>query len=337
MKIFNKILIIQTAYLGDLIWTTPLMKTISQIAINRKVDVLSLPSTKPVINGLPFISEVITHDKRNRLRGFHHILKTANHLSEMNYDLIISPHLSLRTSLFSFLSRAEYRCGFKEAKLSKLYNIKAHYDKNLHFVDRFLNLAKSLGVEEISRELIVYYDKKSALVANNLLDDSRDFIGFIPGSRWHTKIYPPEYYKKLAILINKQLDLDVVIFGTPDEKRLGEIILEKTDKSNKNLCGNTDLNVLASSLKKAKAVIGSDCGGMHIAEAVYTPAIFLYGSTTPEMGIGPIQGNYRVIKSEMKCSPCSEHGFKKCPQGFDCCMIDIKPEKVFNILIKLME
>lgn len=332
--LYKNILVIQTAYLGDLIWTTPLIKTLSCISEHKTVDVLCIPTTGDCINGLPFVDKLIVHHKKNLHRGIFNIHKTINDIARGNYDLIVSPHLSLRSSLFSLVSGATVKCGFEEAVLSSVYDLKVPYDKSLHFVDRFLELAKPLGINDPHREMTVAYDSESEEYAETIHKELGDFIAILPGSNWHTKIYPPPYYNKLSTKINRKLGHPVVILGKKDEEWLGRAILNEGVEG-LNLCGRTTLKGLASILRRAEVVIGGDSGGMHIAEAVYARTLFLYGATSPEYGIGPIQGEFRVLQSQMKCSPCSEHGTNRCPLGYEYCMMDLEPDIVFSELLKL--
>jgi len=331
----GKILVIQTAYLGDLIWTTPLMKTLASSTDEQCVDVLCLPSTREVIDGLPFIGDIITHDKWNFCRGILEILEIVRTVKNKGYDIVVSPHLSFRSTLFSFSSGAKLRVGFERAVFSYLYNLRVPFDNDVHYVDRYLELARALGIEKTDRTMSASIDDESMDRSETLLQGKDDFIAIFIGSQWQTKRYSPQYFKELIKLINDRTGYPIVILGTEADRMPGEEILSGNVKG-LNLCGKTSLNVLTSILIRAKACIGGDTGGIHIAEALYIPTIILYGSTSPDSGIGPIQGNYTVLRSKLGCSPCSTHGLKRCPEGLPYCMTDITPEMVFSALIKIL-
>jgi heptosyltransferase I len=212
-------------------------------------------------------------------------------------------------------------------------NEKIPEDKNKHAVDRYLDFPRYLGAQTKSAQFLLSSNKKKEEKSQILLHkynlEEKDFIAINPVALWETKLWSNEKFAHLADLINNELHIKVVFTG--NEKEPIENITSFMTTESINLGGKTTLLELAYIYKKARLVITTDSGPMHLAAAVGTPVIALFGPTDPAR-TGPYGSGHEIIRTEISCSPCF---LKKCPTKK--CMEDISPQQVFTAVKKFKE
>ena len=249
------------------------------------------------------------------------------------YDLVIDFHGLFKSSIIVFLSRGKRKLGYDSLQeLSGLFlNEKIPEDMNKHAVDRYLDFPRYLGAKIDSAEFILPSNKEAEAKTRILLDkynlEDKKFIAINPIAYWETKLWSNEKFAHLADLINNKLQMKVVFTGS--EKEPIEKITSLMTTESINLGGATTLLDLAYLYKKARMVITTDSGPMHLAAAVETPVIALFGPTDPAR-TGPYGAGHTIIRTELPCSPCF---LKKCPTKK--CMEDISPEQVFAAVKKI--
>ena len=141
----EKILVIQTAFLGDVILTTPLVKALREIYPQSFISVLLIPQTAEVFKNNPHINQLILYDKKGKQRGVKSFFKLVKFLKRQNFDLAIIPHRSLRSALLAYLSKIPQRIGFHTSGGSFLYTDEVTYKTDIHEIDRNLSLLSPLG------------------------------------------------------------------------------------------------------------------------------------------------------------------------------------------------
>ncbi|MBL8007853.1 MAG: glycosyltransferase family 9 protein, partial [Ignavibacteria bacterium] len=187
----NKILILQTAFLGDVILTLPLLNVLKKNFPGSEIDFLCIPETSEILINNSCISEIIPYDKRKS--GLYGLFELIVKLKKKNYDLIISPHRSYRSSVISYLSSPLRSIAFDISSLSFLYSDKVEYMKNKHEIIRNLNLLKPIGinVNEIVRPGLFISDnekrKIDCVFYEHKVKPDEKFIVIAPGSVWFTK------------------------------------------------------------------------------------------------------------------------------------------------------
>lgn len=335
----ERALVIQTAYLGDLVRTTPLIQTLSRALPGGLIDVLVIPQTAEAIKGLAEVGEVLIYDKRRRLGQFPQSAQLWRKLKEKRYQLVVCPHLSLRSALVASASRARWRVSFAESSAPYLFTHLVPYDPNIHIVERYLALAKALGVGEIVPDLHLRATAEAKAFAERSLREIkgrvRGLLAVFCGSVWPTKRYPAEM---VALAVQKtapRLDFGAVLLGTKDERELAKEVEGGLKVANINLAGETNLSQLKGVLESCDLCLANDSGGLHLALALGVPTVGVYGPTLPSQGIGPWGEHGRAVFADVECSPCGTHGGKSCPRGDFACMKDISPSKVADALIDL--
>ncbi|HRE41657.1 MAG TPA: glycosyltransferase family 9 protein [Ignavibacteria bacterium] len=329
-KIKN-ILIIQTAYLGDVILTLPLIQFLKNKLPNTTVSLLSIPELSEILNPNPLIDEIIYYDKRKN-RKFSYLFEIIKLIKSKKYDLIISPHRSFRSTFISTFSGVKNRITFNNSSLSFLYNYIVRYNKNKHEILRNLDLLKPLDFnseEIIKPKLYISKEKEKKIdeyVKINQIPEK--FITIAPGSVWFTKQFPKEKFVNLINGLNE--NIYVVLIGGEKDMETGDFI--KTRVSNRkihNAIGKLSIPESAELIRRSQMLIANDSAPLHLANAVETNVAAIFGSTIPNFGFYPIGKNDAIFEiKNLYCRPCGIHGHKECPEKHFRCMLDINEQEI---------
>jgi heptosyltransferase-2 len=337
----KNILVFQTAFLGDVVLSTPLFKNIKTHFKNAKVTALVIPGNSPAFEGNPHIDDIITYDKK-AARKMKNFFATLKRIKTEKFDLVFSLHRSLRTSLMLYLSNIPHRIGFSDSVFSFLYTRRVKRDMSLHDVKRNLSIltGADIAASELTDDLLVTYspDDKASLLSKmkEAGANGKQVVVVSPGSVWATKRYPHTSYSKLISILNKAGRFDVVLTGSKDDVKIADEIKALTDGHVTDLTGKTTLKELASLLDLASLMITNDSGPMHIAASFNTPIVAIFGATTRDLGFYPYNKNSVVVEKDLPCRPCGKHGGNVCPiKTFDCMNL-ITPDEVYAHALKLL-
>ncbi len=313
-------LVIQTAHLGDVVLTTPLLARLAEQ--HGPVDVITTPAAAALLNTHPAVRRVIPYDKAGRDRGLGGFFRLVRQLRRAGYTLAVLPHESVRSSLLAWLARVPARIGFSGAPGRLWYTERVGLPEGTHASRRFGALAGIGATPQPSLGLTEDDLRKAA----EWLADQRVPAGFValaPGSRWATKRWP--HYPQLAARLN----LPVVVVGGPEDKPLGEAICQAAPGRSWSAAGRLTLRESAALLQHARLLVANDSLPVHLAAAVRCPAIAIFGPTSPRFGFGPVGPGDRVVEHpSLPCRPCSRHGPMTCPLKHHLCMRDISADAV---------
>lgn len=328
----KKILVIQTAFLGDAILTTPLLRALKDIYPDSQTDILCLPQTKPVFENNKYIDGFIIFDKRNRFKKFASFLKCVKNIRKEKYDLGISIQSSFTSSLLMKLGNIETKHGFSRQKMLDI-SVNHAEIKGAHKIDKILRLLRPFSGKNFDMQTELIFSASDEKTVNGLIGDVESFHGKIiaiaPGSVWFTKKWPKEYFTELV----RSLTADkykVFIVGGPEDSSLGYEIVSGTDAV--NLAGKLSLLQSAALISKCDLIVTNDSAPLHIANAVKTDVIAIFGPTVRNLGFYPYRKSDILIELEMECRPCGKHGGDKCPLGHHNCMKNITPKMVLEII-----
>lgn len=306
-------LVIQTAFLGDVILTIPLLQVLA--AEHGPVDVITTPGAGSLIETHPSVRRVVRWDKNGKDAPGAWSLGSS--LKAEGYERVYLPHRSVRSALIAKLTGAKERIGFADAPvLSRLlYTRTVPRDTSKHESERLLALAGSPQPTADWGMALTEGDKARAkewLAANGIADG---FVALAPGSIWGTKRWP--YYPELAKLLAPR---PVVVIGGKEDAHLGDAIVTASPTTAHSAVGKLSLRESAAVIKRAGLLVTNDSSPLHLATAVGTPILAIFGSTVPAFGYGPIRSGDRVAELSMDCRPCSSHGPQLCSLGHHNCM-----------------
>ncbi len=325
----EKFLVFQTAFLGDLILTSPLIKSIRKTFPNSEIVLLTRENLKPVFENFPYLDRVIERQGKN-------IIKLSKFLKNLEIDVAISPHRSHRTSLTLFLSAIPERVGFDTSGFSFLYTKKVKYMRK-HEIDRNLDLLRAISENPV-------IDRKPELPMEEAFFvktlekfslKEKSYVTISPGSVWETKRWLPDYFAEVGNYFSKK-GYTVVVLGSRGETKICKQV-SKVVNGSIDLSGKTSLKELLALIKGAKLSITNDSAPAHIASAFETPVVAIFGSTVKEFGFYPIGEKSAVAEAgTLYCRPCGIHGRRRCPEGHFRCMKDVKPEAVIELSEKIL-
>ncbi len=329
-------LVIQTAFLGDVVLTTPLLEALA--ARHGPVDVVTTPAAAALLETHPAVRRVIPYDKKGRDAGPGGLVRLARRLRAERYAVAYLPHRSLRTALAAWLARIPQRVGFADG-WRWLYTEVRWRPRDCHEVDRVLALADfpptngavtqrapTLGMTAADRRAVDAFLRSNGITG--------PFVALAPGSIWGTKRWP--YYEKL---VGRLVDrVRVVLVGGPEDADLAEKIVRAVEgdggrRRAVNACGRLTLRQSAEAIRRAALLVTNDSAPLHLAQAVGTPTVAIFGPTVPAFGFGPRGPRDRVVElNGLMCRPCSAHGPQVCPLGHHRCMQSLGVEDVLQAI-----
>lgn len=329
-----RILIIHTAFIGDIVLSTPLIKKLRDTYPKAEITYLTTPVGASILRNNPHLNHIIEYDKRGEHKGMKGFWAIAKKLKMEAYNLVITPHRYLRSTFLTFLTGAPIRRGYDSAAASFLYNERVHYDKSKHEVEKLLSFVPK---DEGKRyEIEIFPTELEVEKVDKLLKKRREKVVVVaPGSKWFTKKWPLEYFNRVIKELEKREDTTVVVVGGKEEMFFNMPLANTTI----DLRGKTTLLELAEVIRRADIVLTNDSSPIHIASAFPNVRILaLFGPTVEKFGFFPWSKNSEVFQVEgLECRPCSIHGGDSCPKKHFKCMLDIKPEMVLERIESILE
>lgn len=332
----KKILIIQTAFLGDVILALPMVQSIKAHLPDAQVDFLCIPSTESVLRNHPAIYKIIPYDKKggDKLDKF---IEVLNEIREVEYDIVISPHRFLRSALLTYYSESKIRIGFEENSLAFLLTKRVKYIKDKHEIYRNLELVKQIpGLEydekKVSLKPDLYPSTEQKVKVRHLLVHRSNLISFAPCSKWFTKQLPIEKAAEITkILLFRGYNV-ALVGGEADIAYCNELEARLNDGSVMNLCGKLSPLESYEVMTQSKALITVDSAAQHLGTASGIPIVLIYGSTDISFGFYPLTSKYKIAEIDsLECRPCTDHGRDKCPLGHFKCMVELSAEKIVDL------
>jgi heptosyltransferase II len=324
-----RIAVIQTAFPGDVILSSAVFEALKQQNQGCYTAAVVRPESACLLKSNPYIDDIIIYDKYGVDKGILGIWRISSKIKRFDEAIIIQRHF--RSALIPFLAHIPKRVGFDVSSAAALYTEKVKYGNDLHEVQRCLKL---IGIDDPQKRFKprIVIDDAAKERAERLLKDGgigSEFVAVAPGSVWATKRY--SYYAQLIDLIYDRFKFPVVLIGGFADSALASEICKSTSHKPYNLSGKTDLLQSAAIIARAKLAISNDSAPAHIASAVETPVVVIFGSTVPSFGFAPYSVKSEVVEiGKLYCRPCGKHGRKKCPEGHFRCMNDLSPEKIIE-------
>ncbi len=326
----DKILIIQTAFIGDVVLATPLIEAISQKFPNAKVDMLIRKGNEGLLKNHPKINHLwIWNKKNNKLKNQ---IALISQFRKQKYDIVINLQRFMSSGLFTAFSGARIKIGFNKNPLSFTFShqIKHTIEKGVHEVDRNLSLLSPI-CSDCKAEMRLYPSEADFAKTKDF--SKNKYIVVAPTSVWFTKQYPAHKWIEFMDTINPEHYIYCI--GGPDDRAKIDKIISKTKHRNCiNLCG--ELNLLESTALMQGAIMNyvNDSAPMHMASAVNAAVTAIFCSTITDFGFGPRSKKSYIVegKNDLVCRPCGLHGKKECPEGHFKCAENITTEQLLFTL-----
>jgi len=314
----KKILVIQTAFIGDVVLATSLIENLHQQFPEVMIDILVRKGNESLFQAHPFLNQVLVWDKKNN--KYQNWVGLLLKIRSIQYDVVLNAQRFAATGAWTAFSKAKIKIGFDKNPFSFLFThavVHQFSEKGQHEIDRNHLLLSSLFMTKVAMPKL-YPTSSDELAVSSY--QQLPYLCIAPASVWFTKQFSLE---KWVDLINEvPFKGCIYLIGGPGDKLLCDQILQKINRrSVVNLAGR--LSFLASAALQKKAVLNyvNDSAPMHFASAVNAPVVAVYCSTLPNFGFGPLSDHSFVVQTNeaLSCRPCGIHGKKQCPlKHFDC-------------------
>lgn len=330
----RKILVIQTAFIGDVVLATGLLEKLHEKFPGDQIDVLVRRGNESLFSGHPFIHEVLVWDKKQS--KYRHLFDIIRKIRRSGYHRVINVQRFAATGMITAFSKAKHTIGFDKNPFSFLFTDIVRHEisdggKSLHEIERNHTLIASFTDAKAANPRLYPSEKNTQAVAQW---KGQPYICVAPASVWFTKQFPAEQW--IIFLKSLPAGLNVYLLGSPGDITLCENI--KTGSANPavtNLAGK--LSFLESAALQKDAVMNyvNDSAPMHFASAVNAPVAAVYCSTIPAFGFGPLSDNSHIIEVQqpLECRPCGLHGRKACPLGHFHCATWINNQQLLEVCV----
>jgi heptosyltransferase-2 len=318
----QKMLVIQTAFIGDVVLATALLEKLHQYYPGASIDFLVRKGNESLLHQHPFLNEILVWDKKKS--KYLHWLQLLRRIRNKRYDLVVNAQRFAATGLLTGLSGACRKTGFDKNPFSFLFTDVIQHAWNdpahpLHEIERNQQLIAAITDHQAAKPKLY---PSAADYGHIQYLQSSPYICIAPASVWFTKQYPPLQW----ILFCKQVPANYKIYllGAPGDRALCAQIQSGAGQDNISILAG-ELSFLQSAALQQGAVMNyvNDSAPLHFASAVNAPTAAVFCSTLPSFGFGPLADNRHVIEVQtaLSCRPCGMHGKKNCPEKhFNCAM-----------------
>lgn len=302
----QKILIVLHGSLGDVTRALPLAQSVKRRFPRAFLAWSVEPACFPLLENFAAIDEVILYDRRRPVASLWPFLKRVR---AHRFDLVLDLQRHFKSGMISRLSGAPWRLGFHptDAKEGNGFFNNCHIDAvgdSLAKIEHYMKFASWLGIAPRPIEWQIDLTPQDKLsVRRHLGPVAGDFAALFVGSRWQSKDWFADQIGGCARELARRYGLAAVLLGGRSEAALAEAIANTADVPVVNLVGRTSLREAVGIIARAKVCIGPDTGLMHLAAAVRTPVISLWGATDPRR-TGPYGFDDLVIRGQADCAPC---------------------------------
>ena len=337
--------VLQTSFLGDMILTTPL---IERLARAGDVHVVATPANAAVLANHPAVSSVIVYDKRKSDAGVTGLRRVAARVRATGATTAYMAQGSWRTAALARLAGVE-SVGFDTSAGRWLYSRRVAYRNDWHHAVRLWALAddpRDPAPTPTRLRPSLYPGAPDEAQVTALLEAAdippgAPLIALAPGSVWATKRWP-SYDALAGELVARLPDHRVVVIGAggdaPLAAAIADAVRQRGGRPIVDTTGRLSLLGSAALLARCTALVTNDSAPLHLASAMNTPTISLFGPTVPAMGFGPVADRHAVLEREgLPCRPCSAHGGRACPLTHWQCMRDLSAGRVAEAVTRISQ
>ncbi len=329
----NKILVIQTASIGDVILTTPLLEKMHDLFPNSQIDFLLKKGNESLFTSHPFISNLLIWNKNEH--KYQHLFDILKSIRFEKYDLVVNLQRYATSGFLTAFSGAKSRIGFDKNPFSFLFTNKIKHiigkeNIEIHEVERNLKLLESFHSQK-NYQVKLYPSKNDFAFVSQY--KTKKYICIAPASLWNTKQFPKDRWVEFV----SNLDKSLVIYFLGAKNDIGlcnEIIKLSLHTNSINLAGKLTLLQSAALIKDAAMNYVNDSSPLHLASATNAKVTAIFCSTVTSFGFGPKSDDAVVVevRNKLKCRPCGLHGFRECPEKHFKCAYDINMNELFERL-----
>jgi heptosyltransferase-2 len=326
-----KFLIIQSAFIGDVVLATAVAEKLHLFYQDAKIDFLVRKGNEGLLKGHPFVNNLHIWDKTRRKRQ--NLVRLAIEIRKNEYTHVINLHRFGTSGFLTFLSGAPNKIGFDKNPFSFCYTTKVSHtisgpysEHPIHETGRNQQLIAAL-TDNIPAKPRLYPSDEDYTRVRSLQE--HPYICIAPSSVWFTKQFPVQKWVNLLDAIPSIYK--IYLLGGPSDEPMAQTLIQNSRNGKiDSLCRSLTFLQSAALMQGAVMNYVNDSAPLHFASSVNAPVTAVYCSTVPAFGFGPLSDNSRIVEIEERlyCRPCGLHGHPACPQGHFRCALDIKTEQL---------
>ncbi len=334
----KRALIIQTAFLGDVILTLPMLQVLKRSYPESQIDFLAIPETFDIVKPHADVSQVIIYDKHGKHGSLSAFLDLRAGLRRRAYDIVLCPHRSIRSALLSSGTRAGVRVGFDRSAWKKSFTHLMPWRFGTHEVERNLSLLKPLGIEVDREEPRLFpgegnRDEAAQFLLTRGIEPPYAVVA--PGTVWNTKRYPVESMREVVRGLLEKFGKVILVGGNKDIGLVSDFV--EVGVNVISAVGELSFMSSAELIRRASLMVANDSAPVHVASALGVPTVAIFGPTVKDFGFYPYHRNSIVAEvSGLGCRPCTIHGGNRCPIGTFDCMRNIAPEQIVAATLEVL-
>ncbi len=324
-KKYRRILIVRLDRIGDVVLSTPVIKALKEANPGSVISFMSSPHAKDILESNPALDEVILYDKASAEKGILGNLKFILRLRKKKFDLAVVLHPTVRSHIVTALAGIPRRIGY-DRKWGFLLTTKVPHTKEFglkHEIDYTLDILRYIGIEPRDKSLYIGVNERSERKVDELFRQSgigKDdlCVAVNPGASCASKRWGAAKFAEVAGRLAAKYGARIVIVAGESDKSLGDEVAALLEGGCVNLSGRTTVADLASVLRRVRLFVSNDSGPVHIACAVGTPVIAIFGRSDRGLSPrrwGPTGGRDVVLYKDAGCDECLAHN---CKRGFAC-------------------
>jgi len=325
----QKFLVIQTAFIGDVVLATALAEKLHRFYPGAKIDFLVRKGNEALLQNNPCLNEVLIWDKKES--KYKNLVRLIKNVRKRRYDYVINLQRFFATGLLTALSGSRHRTGFDKNPLSRFFTRKVYHEigNGMHEVDRNLKLITDITDDSTASPRLYPSAADEEKIAPFT---KKKFITITPSSVWFTKQYPVEKWVEFINHIKE--NYAVFLLGGKENIPDCEIIAAAVSKHTVVLAGSLSFLQSAALMKHAVMNFVNDSAPLHFASAMNAPVTAVFCSTVPAFGFYPLSDASFIVQTDvpLQCKPCGLHGYKACPLGHFKCAYTIRPDQLTDIL-----
>jgi lipopolysaccharide heptosyltransferase II len=337
----GKILVVRLSSIGDIILTTPLLRSLRAAYPEARITFLIKKQFEELLSASPFVDELITFDTKE---GFESLRKIKHFLREQRYDLYLDIHKNWRSRYLRFCLHAGKITSYRKLILKRTLLIwfKINLYKQIKPVyQRYFDSVRHLGIhyDGLGTEIHLPADR-SEKIRMMLSEAGYDFDGplitLCPSATYFNKRWGSEGFVETARHLIREKSAFIVVLGGKEDTELCVSIASDIGPRATSMAGLLSLSGSAALLHSSTMIIANDSGLLHMAQSQKRPVVGIYGATTRELGYFPIEQNSTVIETSLPCRPCTHNGLDECPKKHFRCMKDIPASKVIEAAMQYL-
>lgn len=330
-KKWQRIIVIDLLYLGDLMFATPFLSELRKNFPGARIDLIVNSVFYSIMKDNANLDNIYAYNKKWTIKQN---VKFARELTQNHYDLGINIHGSWRSTILLKLINPSYIIGFGGKGRGLFLNLELKQPTNRHMVNVYLYVLEQMKLKV--KASFPYLEVKEAVrgevdrkLANWGIDRKEKLIALNAGGTWPTKRWTTEGFARLGDVLNRKYG-KVLLVGSSADLSIVEDIANRMETKPIFATGKTSLQELAALLARCNLVISNDSGPVHVAAAVGTPTITIFGPSD-DTKYRPLGEKHQIVKTEIDCRPCGKH---QCPLGHHQCMTKIKVDEIINVIEK---